>query len=126
MSLVLHKPKDLKESTILSYATQIGDIAFTSGLTPRDPSTGEIVEGGIEVQAPAAFNNLSKVLVAIGASPADVAKVNVYLTNIADATKMNEVYKEFFGDHKPARTTVEISSLTPGMLIEIEAIVALS
>ena len=126
MSLILHNPKDIKASTILSYAAQVGDLVFTSGLTPRDPVTGEIIQGGMELQAPAAFENLRRVLVSIDASPTDVAKVNVYLTNIADAPKMTEVYKEFFGEHKPARTTVEISSLTPGMLIEIEAIVALT
>jgi 2-iminobutanoate/2-iminopropanoate deaminase len=97
---------------------------FTSGLTPRDPRSGEIVSGGIAVQAKVAFENLRRVIGSFGATIDDVAKVNVYLTDIGDAGVMNEVYMQFFGDHRPARTTVEVSSLTPGMLIEVEAVVA--
>jgi 2-iminobutanoate/2-iminopropanoate deaminase len=126
MSVHLHNPADIKASTILSYATQVGDLVFTSGLVPRDPVTGEIVDGTIGVQAAAAFDNLRRVLATVGASASDVAKVTVYLTSIADATEMNEAYKGFFGEHRPARTTVEVSSLTPGMLIEIESVIAVA
>ena len=125
MTLTLHNPDTLKPSTILSYAAQVGDTVYTSGLTPRDPLTGAIVEGDIRVQASVVFDNLKRVLDSVGASATDVVKMNVYLTDIADATEMNDLYKDFFAGHRPARTTVEISSLTPGMVIEIEAIVAL-
>ena len=125
MNIKFHNPDTLHPSTILSYAAQVGNIMFTSGLTPRDPGTGEIVEGDISVQAKIVFGNLDRVLEAAGASVANVAKVAVYLTNIEDAGDMNNIYKNYFGEFRPARTTVEVSSLTPGMLIEIEAIVAL-
>ena len=77
MSLKLHSPPDIKESSILSYATQVGDLVFTSGLVPRNPTTGEIVQGGIEEQTVATFENLNRVLNAVGASASEVAKVNV-------------------------------------------------
>lgn len=124
MGPIKHNPSDMKPSEVLSYAVQVGDVIFTSGLTPRDPRSGEIVSGGIAVQAKVAFENLRRVIGSVGATIDDVAKVNVYLTNIGDAGVMNEVYIQFFGDHRPARTTVEVSSLTPGMLIEVEAVVA--
>jgi len=122
--VIKHNPSDMKSSKVLSYAVQVGDVIFTSGLTPRDPQTGEIVNGGIADQAKVTFENLRRVLRSTGANVDDVAKVNVYLTRIADAGAMNEAYLQFFGDHRPARTTVEVSSLTPGMLIEVEAVVA--
>ena len=125
MTIKLHNPDTLHPSTVLSYAAQVGNILFTSGLTPRDPGTGEIVEGDISVQARVVVGNLDRVLEAAGASITNVAKVTVYLTDIKDAGGMNNIYKNYFGEFRPARTTVEISSLTPGMLIEIEAIVAL-
>ena len=114
----------MKPSKVLSYAMQVGNLIFTSGLTPRDPQTGEIVGDGIEAQAKVTFENLKRVLDSVGARVTDVAKVTIYLTSIGDAPRMNELYSSFFGDHRPARTTVEISSLTPGMVIEVEAIVA--
>jgi 2-iminobutanoate/2-iminopropanoate deaminase len=114
----------MKASKILSYAVQVGNLVFTSGLTPRDPETGEISGRGIEDQARLTFENLKRVLDSADAAVTDVAKVNVYLTSIGDASRMNEIYSSFFGEHRPARTTVEVSSLTPGMLIEVEAIIA--
>ncbi len=125
MAMKLHNPNTLKPSTILSYAVQVGDTVFTSGLTPRDPVTGAIVEGGIRVQAGTAFDNLKRVLDSLGASATDVVKMTVYLTDMNDATEMNDVYRSFFEGHRPARTTVEVSGLTPGMVIEIEAIVVM-
>ena len=124
MAVRLHEPRTLKPSAILSYAAQVGDTVFTSGLTPRDPVTGEIVAGDICVQAGAVFDNLERVLASLGASRRDVAKMTVYLTDMKDAAAMNEVYRSFFAGHRPARTTIEVSGLTPGMVIEIEAIVA--
>ncbi len=120
--ITAHNPQDMKPSKVLSYATQVGNLIFTSGITPRDPHTGEIVDGGIAAQVKLTFENLDRVLKAAGSSASDVAKVNVYLTEIADAGVMTEAYQLFFGSHRPARTTVEVSSLTPGMLIEVEAI----
>ena len=125
MAVKLHNPDSLKPSTILSYAAQVGDTVYTSGLTPRDPVTGEIVEGGIRIQTDAVFGNLKRVLDSLGASATDVVKMTVYLTDISDATEMNELYRNFFAGHCPARTTIEVSGLTPGMVIEIEAIIDL-
>ena len=125
MAVKLHNPSAIKRSTILSYAAQVGDTVYTSGLTPRDPVTGAIVEGDIFAQAGAAFDNLKRVLDSLGASTTDVVKMTVYLTDMNDATEMNDVYRSFFAGHRPARTTIEVSGLTPGMVIEIEAIIVL-
>ena len=126
MTVKLHNPNTMKPSTILSYAAQVGDTVYTSGLTPRDPATGAIIEGDIRVQADAVFENLKRVLESLDALATDIVKMTVYLTDISDATEMNDIYRNFFAGHCPARTTIEVSGLTPGMVIEIEAIIDLS
>ena len=93
---------------------------FLSGQAPLDPATGKVVDGGIEAQTRQVFTNLGAVLAAAGSSFADVIKVNVYLTDIADFPVVNAIYAENFTKPYPARTTVAVDSLPLGVAVEIE------
>ena len=93
---------------------------FTAGFTPRDPATGVAVQGDITVQANRVFDNLEAVLKGAGCSLKDVVKVTVYMTDLGDFPKMNDVMAARFGDHKPARTTVQVAKLPSAATLEID------
>jgi 2-iminobutanoate/2-iminopropanoate deaminase len=105
-----------------SQAIKVGNVIYTSGQVSLDPATGEIVAGDFNAQARRTFNNLASVLSAAGAGFQDVVKANVYLTDLANFQALNAVYAEVFGDHKPARTTVQVSALPKGAALEIDLI----
>jgi 2-iminobutanoate/2-iminopropanoate deaminase len=95
---------------------------YTAGQTPRDPVTGELVAGDIEVQTQRVLDNLEAVLAGAGCSLKDVVKATVYMTDLADFTKMNEVFAARFGDTRPARSTVQVAKLPSGAQIEIDLV----
>jgi len=107
-------------------AVRAGDLLFLSGFVPVD-GEGRLVGGDdVVAQARQVFANLGAVLDAAGATFADVVKVTVYLTDIADRAAINPVRQEVFGDTRPASTLVEISALvTPGAKVEIDAVAQL-
>lgn len=105
-----------------SAAIRVGNLLFCSGQTPVNPDTMLIEGRDIEEQTLRALNNLEIVLSAAGASRENIVKTSVFLKNFADFPKMNAVYADFFGNHKPARTTVEVSRLPMDALVEIECI----
>lgn len=105
-----------------SLAIRAGKQVFTAGQIGLDPKTGELVPGGIEVETRQALTNLKHILEAAGCSLADVVKTTVFLQDMADFSKMNAVYAEFFGSRPPARTTVAVAALPKGARVEIEAI----
>jgi 2-iminobutanoate/2-iminopropanoate deaminase len=105
-----------------SQAIRVGDFVFTAGQIPLDPTSGQMVEGGIEVQTRQVLTNLSAVLEAAGTSLADVVKTTVFLADMSQFKAMNGVYAEFFPDAPPARSTVQVAALPLGASIEIEAI----
>lgn len=105
-----------------SQAIEIGDMVFTSGQIPIDPQTGAIVEGGIEAQAHQVFKNLSEVLKAAGCTLNDAVKVVVFVKDIGDFAKLNEVYATYFEKPYPARSCVEVARLPKDVLLEIEII----
>ena len=108
-----------------SQGIAVGGLLFTAGQVALDPSTGELVVGGIADQTTRALENLRAVLAAAGSSPSQVIKTTVFLVDMADFGQMNEVYGRFFGDHRPARSTVAVAGLPRGALVEIEVIAAL-
>jgi 2-iminobutanoate/2-iminopropanoate deaminase len=97
-------------------------LLFLAGQTPIDPATGHLVQGDVGQQTRRCFANLFAVLAAAGATPADVQKVNVYLTDMADFAAMNEAYAEQFEAPFPARTTVAVAGLPLGARVEIELV----
>lgn len=117
----IHTKNAAKAVGPYSQAVIAGDFIFCAGQIGIDPKNGNLVEG-IENQTKQALMNLQAVLEAARPGLAGITKTTVYLKNINDFPKMNEVYASFFGRHKPARATVEVSNLPKGALIEIEAI----
>jgi 2-iminobutanoate/2-iminopropanoate deaminase len=97
-------------------------IVYVSGQLPMDPDKGVPVEGGIEAQARATLQSLSEVLLAAGSSKEKVLRTTAYIPDVALWGKVNEVYVEFFGTHKPARTVVPTTRLHYGCMIEIDAV----
>ena len=104
-----------------SQAIVAGDMVFCSGQLGLDPATGELADG-VAAQAERALANLGAVLEAAGCTYADVAKVTVFLADIADFPTLNTVYATFFDARPPARSTFAVSALPKGGLVEIEAI----
>jgi len=105
-----------------SQAIRVGDLVFTAGQLAIDPATGKLVEGGIEEQTRQVLRNISAVLEAAGSSLDRVAKTTVFLKDMGDFKALNQVYGEFFASEPPARSTVEVSDLALGALVEIDAI----
>jgi reactive intermediate/imine deaminase len=97
-------------------------VLYTSGQVALDPATGNLVEGDFAAQVRRVFDNLSAVLTAAGAKFENVLKATVYVTDLANFATLNTIYAEYFGSHKPARTTVEVKALPKGALVEIDLI----
>jgi len=106
-----------------SQAVESNGILFTSGQVGIDPETSEMVEGGIEDQAIRVLKNIYAILSESGLDKTSIIKLNVFLKDLDDFSIVNDTFKEFFGDNEfPARTTVEVSELPLGALIEIDCI----
>ncbi|WP_018131779.1 RidA family protein [Effusibacillus pohliae] len=104
-----------------SQAVQVGNLLFTSGQIPLTPE-GELVTGDIEAQTRQVFKNLEAVLREAGCTFRDVVKATVFIADMNDFAKVNEVYAEYFGDNRPARSTVQVARLPKDVGVEIELI----
>jgi len=105
-----------------SQAVVRGGQVFLSGQIPLDPATGQLVGGGIEEQTARVLENVKAVLEAAGASLDAVVKTTVFLKDMADFPKMNEVYARYFVENPPARSTVQAAKLPRDVMVEIDAI----
>lgn len=105
-----------------SQGVKAGNMIFTSGQLAIDPETGELLTGDIQKQARMSLENVKAVLAAGGATIEDVVKVTVFVEDVSKFSLINEVYAEYFSDHKPARSLVEVAKLPLNAEIEIEAI----
>jgi|SRR5690606_40033464 len=105
-----------------SQGTKAGNLIFTSGQLPIVPETGELIKDDIKKATKQSLSNVLSVVEAAGGKLTDIAKVVIFIKNMEDFPKVNEVYEEFFKDHKPARSCVEVSRLPKDANIEIEAI----
>lgn len=105
-----------------SQAVCAGDLVFTAGQIALDPATGQIVGDDISAQTDRVLLNLQAILEAAGSGLTRVVKTTVYLQDMADFAQMNQVYSRYFTSSPPARTTVEVSALPLGGLVEIEAV----
>ena len=108
-----------------SQAIEANGMVFLSGQLPVDPATGEFVPGGVAEQTAQAFENIKHVLAAAGLTTANIVKTTVFLKDMEDFSEINEVYVEYFGEHKPARSCVEVARLPKDIKVEIELIVVL-
>lgn len=105
-----------------SQAVKLGGWVFLSGQIPVDPATGELVGGDISLQTGRVMENIKSILAAADVTLADVVKTSVYLKDLNDFARMNEVYGRYFTRTPPARTTVGVASLPKGAGVEIDAI----
>ncbi|CAG7652056.1 2-iminobutanoate/2-iminopropanoate deaminase [Paenibacillus solanacearum] len=108
-----------------SQAVQFGSLLFTSGQIPLGLD-GQVVAGGVEEQTHQVFRNLQAVLAGAGTSFQQVIKATVFIKDMNQFGKINEIYASYFGDHKPARSTVEVARLPKDVLVEIELIAAVN
>lgn len=105
-----------------SQAVKYGNLVFTSGALGVDPVTGAFPEGGIQAQAKQCLENLKAVLEASGSSLENVLKATVFIKEMNDFPKINEIYGQYFTKEQPGRSCVEVARLPKDALIEIEAI----
>lgn len=107
-----------------SQAIRAGNFLFVSGQIPIDPGTGNLVKGGIEPQTHQVFKNIGAILEAAGASFEHVVSASVFLSDMNDFAKMNEVYATYFSSPAPARATVQVARLPKDALVEIQVTAA--
>jgi 2-iminobutanoate/2-iminopropanoate deaminase len=105
-----------------SQAVKANGLVYTSGQIALDPATGNLVDGSFEEQVHRVFRNLAAVLKEAGSSFDRVLKATVYVTDLGNFQTLNTIYAEYFGDHKPARTTIQASALPKGGAVEIDLV----
>jgi 2-iminobutanoate/2-iminopropanoate deaminase len=108
-----------------SQAVVLNGVAFLSGQIPLDPATGQLIDGDVAAQAERVLENLKAVLEAAGSSLDHVLKTTVFLSDMGDFPKLNEVYGRYFTANQPARSTVQVARLPRDVKVEIEVIAAL-
>ena len=108
-----------------SAGIKVENFVYTSGQLGMDPESGMLVEGGVAAETRQALLNLTAVLAAAGAKLENVVKTTVFLRDINDFARMNEVYAEFFTKNPPARSAVQVAALPKGGAVEIEAVAIL-
>lgn len=109
-----------------SQAIQTGDLLFLSGQIPLVPETGLLVSENIAEQTEQVMKNIRAVCEAAGGGLGKIVKCTVFMTDLAQFQMMNEIYARHFGDHKPARSTIQVAALPRGASVEIEAIMYLN
>ncbi len=123
MKTIISTPKAPAAIGPYSQAVLVNGMLFTSGVIPIDPETNTLVEGDVTVQARQAIGNLKNLIEASGSSMDKVVKTTVFIKDMNDFGKINDIYKDFFTSDFPARSCVEVARLPKDVLIEIEAIV---
>lgn len=108
-----------------SQAIKAGGFLFSSGQIAIDPATGQVIEGDVAAQTERVMKNLAAILKAGGLSLQRVVKTTVYLKSMGDFATMNGIYGRHFGEHRPARSTVEVARLPKDVLVEIDVIAEL-
>jgi reactive intermediate/imine deaminase len=122
---IIHTERAPQAIGTYSQAVRVGDTVYLSGQVPLDPATMQMVTGDIEAQIRRVFENLKAVAEAAGGSLAQAVKVNVYLTDLANFAKVNEVMAQFCPQPYPARAAVGVAQLPRGAQVEIECILQL-
>ena len=108
-----------------SQAVKVGDTVYLSGQIPLDPASGEMVSGEIRVQITRVFDNLAAVARAAGGSLQDIAKLNMFLTDLKNFPQVNEVMAQYFKEPYPARAAIGVSALPRGAQVEMDAVMVL-
>jgi reactive intermediate/imine deaminase len=108
-----------------SQAVRCGNTVYLSGQIPLDPATGQLIEGEVEVHVRRVFDNLRAVCRAAGGDLAQIAKLNVFLTDLGNFTRVNTVMAEYFREPYPARAAIGVAALPRGALVEIDGVLVL-
>jgi 2-iminobutanoate/2-iminopropanoate deaminase len=122
---IIHSEKIPKPVGPYSQGIKVGNLVFTAGTGPFDLKSGKLILGDIRRQTRQVLENIKAILEAAGARPEDVVKTTIFLTDLNDWAAMNEVYREYFVQDPPVRSTVQVAGLWGGMAVEIEAIAVL-
>ncbi|MCU0610902.1 MAG: RidA family protein [Candidatus Eisenbacteria bacterium] len=120
MNRLVHSDKAPQALGPYSQALVAGEFVFTSGQVGIDPGTGCLAEGGVSAETRQALLNLTHVLEAAGATLDRVVKATVFLIDMGEFKEFNAAYAQFLGDHRPARSTVQVAALPAGARVEIE------
>ncbi|ATX82073.1 endoribonuclease L-PSP [Mariprofundus ferrinatatus] len=119
---VIHSERAPKAVGPYSQAVVSGGVLYASGQIGLDPQAGTLVADDVESQAVQVTKNLSAVLAEAGASLTDILKVNIFLTDMGDFPKVNGIYAQWLGDHRPARATVAVAALPLGAKVEMDLV----
>lgn len=122
---VIHTDKAPAAIGTYSQAVKAGDTVYLSGQIPLNPATMQLVDGGFEAQTVQVFENLKAVTQAAGGSLNDIVKLTIYLTDLANFAKVNEVMGRYFAEPYPARAAIGINALPKDSLVEMDAILVL-
>lgn len=122
---VIHTDKAPQAIGTYSQAVRVGDSVYLSGQIPLVPETMEMVEGNVEAQIRRVFDNLSAVAAAAGGSLADIAKLNIFLTDLTHFPLVNQVMAEYFQEPYPARAAVGVATLPKAAQVEMDAIMVI-
>jgi len=107
-----------------SFATEVGGLVFLSGQVALDPATGERRPDDVEIQTRQVMDNIGGILGDLGLTYEDIAKTTIFLADMADYPKVNEVYASYFGSEPPARSAIQAGALPGGFLVEVEVVAA--
>jgi reactive intermediate/imine deaminase len=122
---IISTPNAPKAVGTYSQGVKCGSTVYVSGQIPLDPATGEMVQGPMEAQIRRVFDNLKAIVTAGGSDFENVAKVNVYLTDLGHFATLNKIMAEYFKQPYPARAAVQVSALPKGAAVEMDCIVEL-
>ena len=122
---IIHTDSAPKAIGTYSQAVKVGNTVYLSGQIPLVPSTMELVEGDMKIQIKQVFENLKAVAEAAGGSLADIAKLNIFLTDLSHFALVNEIMADYFSQPYPARAAVGVASLPKDVPVEMDAIMAL-
>jgi 2-iminobutanoate/2-iminopropanoate deaminase len=121
---ILEAPSGPKPVGPYSVVTEANGFVFVSGQGAMDPATNTIVAGGVEAEAEQVMKNIGAILSDVGLGYGEMVKTTIFLTDMGDFPKVNEIYGKYVADAKPARSTVEVAGLPLGIQVEIEVIAA--
>lgn len=122
MKKIINTPKAPNPIGPYNQAVMSGNMLFVSGQIPLDPATGELVKGDVKVQTKQVMKNLKAILAAADMDFSHVIKCSIFITDMLDFPKINEVYGKFFGEDAPARETVQVSALPMFVNVEVSCI----
>ncbi|HEY8539615.1 MAG TPA: RidA family protein [Steroidobacteraceae bacterium] len=125
MRSIINTPNAPAAVGTYSQAVKVGKTVYVSGQIALDPATGQLVEGPFEVHARRVFENLRAIVEAAGGTFANVVKLNVFLTDLANFAALNTIMAEYFKEPYPARAAIQVAGLPKGAIVEMDCIVEL-